>query len=57
LGYKQKVYNTNELVLFVMFSGTAHCADMYPSSSSDPPQLVAARRKVSDLIGQWLDED
>jgi hypothetical protein len=40
-----------------LFSGTAHCADMYPSSPSDPPQLVAARRKISDLIGQWLDED
>jgi hypothetical protein len=40
-----------------LFSGTAHCADMYASSPSDPPQLVAARRKISDLIGQWLDED
>jgi hypothetical protein len=47
--------------LFIMtvnwFSGTAHCADMYPSSPSDPPQLVAARRKIGDLIGRWLDED
>lgn len=41
----------------IYIRGTAHCADMYPSSPSDPPQLVAARRKVSDLIGQWLDED
>jgi hypothetical protein len=39
------------------FSGTAHCADMYPSAASDPPQLVAARRKIADLIGQWLVED
>jgi len=55
--------NTEALVIFCvyydgkLFSGTAHCADMYPSSPSDPPQLVAARRKISDLIGQWLDED
>ena len=40
-----------------LFSGTAHCADMYPSSPSDLPQLVAARHKISDLIGLWLDED
>lgn len=41
----------------IYIRGTAHCADMYASSPSDPPQLVAARRKISDLIGQWLDED
>ncbi|KDR21723.1 putative serine protease K12H4.7 [Zootermopsis nevadensis] len=41
----------------IYIKGTAHCADMYPSLSSDLPQLVAARKKISDLIGQWLGDD
>jgi hypothetical protein len=58
LDYEQpQSYNVKELIVYVLLSGTAHCADMYPSSPSDLPQLVAARRKISDLIGQWLDED
>lgn len=34
--------------------GTAHCANMYPDSEDDPPQLVSARQQVSGLIGKWL---
>ncbi|XP_049810851.1 putative serine protease K12H4.7 [Schistocerca nitens] len=38
----------------IFIQGTAHCANMYPSAPNDPPQLVAARKKVGNLIGKWL---
>ncbi|XP_069679162.1 putative serine protease F56F10.1 [Periplaneta americana] len=41
----------------IYIRGTAHCADMYPDAEEDPPQLKAARRMISDLIGEWLEED
>ena len=52
---------TNELIpypfkLFYIV-GTAHCANMYPDSPSDPPQLKEARVKIEALIGEWLKQD
>ncbi|CAG5133617.1 unnamed protein product [Candidula unifasciata] len=38
----------------IFINGTAHCANMYPSTPEDPPQLVTARKEISDTIGQWL---
>ncbi|XP_060598936.1 putative serine protease K12H4.7 [Ruditapes philippinarum] len=38
----------------ISIEGTAHCADMYPPSPIDPPQLAAARSKISKTIGNWL---
>lgn len=35
-------------------TGTAHCANMYPDAQNDPPQLVEARKKIDQLITQWL---
>ena len=35
-------------------SGTAHCANMYPASDDDLPQLVEARATIEKLIGTWL---
>ena len=35
-------------------SGTAHCANMYPATYADPPQLTKARQTVSDLIKLWI---
>lgn len=29
---------------------------MYPDSSSDPDELRQARQKISDTIGQWLQQ-
>ncbi|KAJ9590369.1 hypothetical protein L9F63_016606, partial [Diploptera punctata] len=40
----------------IYINGTAHCANMYPSSPNDLPQLVEAREKISNLIGVWLTE-
>ncbi|CAG2203934.1 unnamed protein product [Mytilus edulis] len=32
----------------------AHCANMYPSTPADPPQLTESRKTINTLIGQWL---
>ena len=37
-----------------LLKGTAHCADMYPSSENDLPQLKQARIQIKGLIRQWL---
>uniref|UniRef100_A0A2C9K4W9 Serine protease K12H4.7 n=1 Tax=Biomphalaria glabrata TaxID=6526 RepID=A0A2C9K4W9_BIOGL len=40
----------------VYINGTAHCANMYPDSPDDPPQLVQARLEIFMQIGEWLQE-
>jgi len=40
----------------IYISGTAHCANMYPSADTDLPALTAARKQISSLIGKWLQE-
>ncbi|XP_043285971.1 putative serine protease K12H4.7 [Venturia canescens] len=40
----------------IFINGTAHCANMYPASSNDLPELTEARQKVNQLIGEWLKE-
>uniref|UniRef100_A0A1B6CAA8 Serine protease K12H4.7 n=1 Tax=Clastoptera arizonana TaxID=38151 RepID=A0A1B6CAA8_9HEMI len=40
----------------IYIEGTAHCANMYPASDQDLPQLTDARKRISSLIGQWLAE-
>ena len=37
-----------------LYTGTAHCANMYPECASDPPQLIQARMKIKDYIAKWL---
>ena len=37
--------------------GTAHCANMYPESPLDPPQLLEARRQIQHHIMAWLHTD
>ena len=38
----------------VYITGTAHCANMYPSSKYDRKELIEAREKISDIVGEWL---
>ncbi|VDI31679.1 Hypothetical predicted protein [Mytilus galloprovincialis] len=38
----------------IYIDGTAHCANMYPSTPADPPQLTESRKTINILIGQWL---
>lgn len=40
----------------IYIEGTAHCANMYPPTDSDPPQLIQARKTINSLIGQWIAE-
>ena len=40
----------------IFLQTTAHCADMYPDSASDPEELKQARQKINSIIGQWLQE-
>ncbi|XP_060534670.1 putative serine protease F56F10.1 [Cylas formicarius] len=47
-----KSYNENAPAIFI--KGTAHCANMYPKSENDLPQLQAAREQIRQLISTWL---
>lgn len=38
----------------IYIKGAAHCADIYPPSDHDSPDLTAARQKIAQLIGKWL---
>ncbi|XP_014672876.1 PREDICTED: putative serine protease K12H4.7 isoform X2 [Priapulus caudatus] len=40
----------------IFIKGTAHCANMYPASESDPKELVEAREQIKNLIAEWLTE-
>ena len=42
------------IVNFYLFAGTSHCADMYPPSDTDPPELTQARAQIGTLIGKWI---
>lgn len=43
-----------KLIKAVYINGTAHCANMYPSSNTDSPELTEARLKIKAIIGEWL---
>ncbi|XP_068601635.1 thymus-specific serine protease [Brachionichthys hirsutus] len=38
----------------IFIKGTAHCANMYPPRSEDPPQLTLAREHIFAILQQWL---
>lgn len=38
----------------VLMESTAHCANMYPPSPMDPPELTAARITIEQSIQRWL---
>ncbi|XP_023237167.1 putative serine protease F56F10.1 [Centruroides sculpturatus] len=40
----------------IYINGTAHCANMYPDSPDDLPQLRAARQEIKERIGLWLQQ-
>lgn len=42
----------------VFFStGTAHCANMYPPSPTDLPQLKHAREMIRAFLSEWLTQN
>uniref|UniRef100_A0A914CF96 Uncharacterized protein n=1 Tax=Acrobeloides nanus TaxID=290746 RepID=A0A914CF96_9BILA len=38
----------------VIINGTAHCADMYGDSSTDPASLTAARTQIRSIVNSWF---
>ncbi|XP_045200651.2 putative serine protease F56F10.1 [Mercenaria mercenaria] len=54
VGILSKPPGTLDDVAVFLINGTSHCADMYPSSLNDPPQLTEARSQISKIIGTWL---
>lgn len=44
----------SEEVTAIYINGTAHCADMYPPSPEDTPELTEAREKIEYLVGKWI---
>jgi hypothetical protein len=54
LGFYAKKPNPFTEVLFI--KGTAHCADMYPSSHFDSIQLEEARTYIASLLQIWLSQ-
>lgn len=44
-------------VCVFLILGTAHCANMYPSSPNDPPLLTEARMTIKKYLNKWLLED
>ncbi|KAK5642960.1 hypothetical protein RI129_009127 [Pyrocoelia pectoralis] len=38
----------------IYIEGTAHCANMYPKSDKDLPQLKAAREEIAEHIDTWI---
>ena len=45
---RQDQVAADSLVLFI--KDTAHCADLYPDAETDPPQLRAARARISSFL-------
>lgn len=41
----------------IYINGTAHCADVYPSSPKDSVPLKEARKKIRSVIKSWLWDD
>ncbi|XP_061454036.1 thymus-specific serine protease [Rhineura floridana] len=46
--------NQSSSELAILINGTAHCADMSSSSSTDPLPLVHAKEQIASQIGEWL---
>ncbi|KAF2879874.1 hypothetical protein ILUMI_26304 [Ignelater luminosus] len=38
----------------IYIKGTAHCANMYPPSDNDLPELKAAREQIIEYIDRWI---
>ena len=36
--------------------GTSHCVDMYANAPGDPEELVAARKRIGELVDKWIKE-
>lgn len=57
LAYLKKLKMSIYTKINYVFLGVSHCADFYPSSSSDLPQLTKARKTVLYNLKKWLSEN
>ncbi|XP_071501714.1 putative serine protease K12H4.7 [Diadema antillarum] len=48
------ITGSTEMYTAIYINGTAHCANMYPSSPDDPIQLTNARLQIRDLVQKWI---
>ena len=46
--------NVSASVIAVFIHGTANCANMYPASPYDRPELIDARKQIDSILGEWL---
>lgn len=46
--------NQSKSEIAILINGTAHCANMNPSSPTDPQALKVAREQIDYQIGLWL---
>lgn len=53
LGVTTNTENTTD-VRAIFIEGTAHCADMYPSSEGDSAALVLARQQIYAQLAVWV---
>jgi len=53
LGITQGISDTLQAVFI---NGTAHCADMLPYNSNEPPNLLVAQEIINEQVGLWLDQ-
>jgi len=49
-------YLTSKNIFVLFTTDTAHCADMYPASDRDPPDLIAARISILALMQSILSQ-
>ncbi|XP_017137003.1 putative serine protease F56F10.1 [Drosophila miranda] len=49
------VKSSNAATPTIFIEGTAHCANMYEPTKTDPPQLVAARNKIVKYLAKLLE--
>jgi len=38
----------------IYITGTSHCADMYPDGPNDPQELLDAKKRIGELVAQWV---
>ncbi|GJQ77978.1 hypothetical protein Trydic_g2339 [Trypoxylus dichotomus] len=49
------VEDLNPLAPAILINGSSHCADLHSIKDTDLPQLAAAKRRVQELVAEWLE--
>jgi hypothetical protein len=49
-------FHFEKFIILIIFTGAAHCADMYPDVPDDPEPVRKARAIVRENIDKWLTE-